>query len=72
MSGRTFQYEVLKARLKPEALRVTAELDSEGPVASKPRSDSRIDAIVRLDVERLRRRRAEGRFVWTGNRIVLR
>ena len=69
MSGKTFRYEDLRAELRPEALRLTAQLDPQGPRASKERSRSRIEALVRLDIERIRRLEAEGRFVWTGRTI---
>lgn len=72
MTSWHIQYDELRAQGRPMALRVTADLGPERqPGASKPRSASRVDALVRLDVQRLRRRRAEGRFVWSGNRITL-
>jgi len=57
-------------RLRSVALRVTAELDQR-PASSRPRSESRVEALVRLDRARIRRERETGLMVVEPGRVIL-
>ncbi len=65
-----FDYVAEDARLRASSLRVTADLDDR-PRRSKPRSDSRIRALIALDVAKIRREIEDGTLVIEPGKITL-